>query len=352
MSICVVTGAGGLVGAESVRKFAKLGYDVIGIDNNSREAFFGPDGSVIGTIDVLKREIPHFKNISIDIRDEKSIDDFFSCYKSNIAVVIHCAAQPSHDWAYNNIYTDFSVNAFGTLNVLNAVNKHSPEAFFIHLSTNKVYGDFPNHLDYIEEPLRYSPVQDSLQTNGFDESTPIDGVLHSFFGVSKASADLLAQEFGRNSGLKTVVVRGGCLTGPGHKGVEAHGFFSHLVKSCVHNHNYKIIGYLGKQVRDNIHSSDLVNMFVEIVNAKTINKGAVYNVGGGAFANCSILEAIEMIRGWGFNVRINYDSNTRTGDHKWWVSNTNKFKNDYPKWQQEYSIERTLKEMVDFEMRT
>ena len=342
--IVIVTGSCGLVGSEAVKFFLKKKFYVVGIDNNYRKKFFGNEGDTSW----LKRKLKLNKNylhFQADIRNSKKIFEIFKKYSKEIKVIIHSAAQPSHDWAKNNLITDFSINAQGTVNILNSCLKYSPKATFIQLSTNKVYGDNPNKIKLKEGPLRYGPSDSKKYKNGFDELLSTDHCTHSFFGVSKTYADYLAQEFGRNYNLNVGIFRAGCITGPNHSSAKLHGFLSYLVKSCVVNKRYNIIGYKGKQVRDNIHSNDLLNCLWEFI--KKPKKGAVYNIGGGNYSNCSILECIKYIE-HKKNIKINikYTSKQRVGDHIWYISDTSKFKKDYPRWKQKYNTKKILDELL------
>ena len=347
MSIVIITGSNGLVGSESVQFFSKKGFDVIGIDNNLRQLFFGKEGSTLWKKkELIKNNRKSFTSLSIDIRNYNSLETVFKKYKKNISLVIHCAAQPSHDYAKNHPLLDFEVNAKGTLNMLELTKIYSPRSPFIFTSTNKVYGDNPNNLKLIEKAFRFEVPKVSAYYKGIDEKFPIDNCTHSFFGVSKTYADLIVQEYGKNVGLKTVSFRGGCITGPNHSGTKLHGFLSFLVKQCLNKKTYDIIGYNGKQVRDNIHSSDLVNCFWEFY--KKPKYGEVYNIGGGRKSNCSILEAIEIIeKKTGLNVKRNYIKNNRVGDHIWYISNLDKFKKDYPKWSQKYNTNMIISELIN-----
>ena len=294
MAVALVTGAAGLIGSESVRFFAEKGFDLVGIDNDMRRYFFGDDGSTSWRRARLEREINGYRHVDADIRDEAAMDRAFARHGRSIAVVIHTAAQPSHDWAAREPMTDFTVNANGTLTLLEMTRRHCPDAAFIFTSTNKVYGDAPNRLPLVELDTRWS-VDEShpFSQHGIDESMSIDATLHSLFGASKVAADILVQEYGRYFGMKTVCFRGGCLTGPGHSGAELHGFLSYLVKCAVSGRPYTVFGYKGKQVRDNIHSYDLVNAFWHFSQAP--RAGEVYNIGGGPTSNCSMLEAIAIV---------------------------------------------------------
>ena len=347
MSIVLITGSNGLVGSESVNFFSKKGFDVIGIDNNLRKLFFGKDGSTLWLKkELIKKNKKKFTPLSIDIRNYKALEKVFIRYKKNISLIIHCAAQPSHDYGKNYPLLDFEVNARGTLNMLELTKIYSSNAPFIFTSTNKVYGDNPNKLKFIEKKSRFEISKNNIYVNGIDEKFSIDNCTHSFFGVSKTYADLIVQEYGKNIGLKTVSFRGGCITGPNHSGAKLHGFLSFLVKQCLNNKKYDIIGYKGKQVRDNIHSHDLVNCFWEFY--KKPKYGEVYNIGGGRKSNCSIIEAINLIeKKTGHTIKKNYIKDNRVGDHIWYISNMKKFKKDFPMWSQKYNTEMIISELID-----
>ena len=347
MSIVLITGSNGLVGSESVNFFSKKGFDVIGIDNNLRKLFFGKDGSTLWLKkELIKKNKKKFTPLSIDIRNYKALEKVFRRYKKNICLIIHCAAQPSHDYGKNYPLLDFEVNARGTLNMLELTKIYSPNTPFIFTSTNKVYGDNPNKLKFIEKKSRFEVSKNNIYFSGIDEKFSIDNCTHSFFGVSKTYADLIVQEYGKNIGLKTVSFRGGCITGPNHSGAKLHGFLSFLVKQCLNNKKYDIIGYKGKQVRDNIHSHDLVNCFWEFY--KKPKKGEVYNIGGGRKSNCSIIEAINLIeKKTGYSIEKNYIKDNRVGDHIWYISNMKKFKKDFPMWSQKYNTEMIISELID-----
>ena len=339
-NIALITGSDGLVGSESVKYFHSKGFKIIGIDNNSRKKFFGEDASVLKNRKALKKSIPEYEHINIDITSP-GIENIFKKYRNKIKLIIHTAAQPSHDWAASNPRLDFNVNAYGTLNLLENTRNYSKDAVFIFTSTNKVYGDNPNKIKYKELKNRYTPLDTSDHIKGFDESFPIDNTLHSLFGASKLSADILTQEYGKYFGMKTVAFRGGCLTGGGHAGTMLHGFLSYLMKCVANEKEYSIFGYKGKQVRDNIHSSDLVKSFYEFY--KNPKSGEVYNMGGGLQSNCSMLEAIEISENIAQKkLNYRYIDETRKGDHKWYISNLSKFQNDYPNWEISYGIEDIL----------
>lgn len=341
MSVVLVTGSSGLVGAETVRKFCSLGFEVVGIDNNLRSYFFGADGDTVKVQTSMISSLHKFIHFDFDIRDKSQLAKVFSHFGKSIELVVHSAAQPSHDWAARDPEMDFSVNANGTLNLLECLRKYSPESVFIYMSTNKVYGDLPNHMNYSESKFRYNLKEESFSENGFDESLSIDQSMHSLFGVSKLSGDLLTQEYGRYFGLKTVCLRGGCLSGPGHQGAELHGFLSYLVKCAVRNSPYTIFGYKGKQVRDNLHSRDVASAFWEIYQKPQF--GEVFNIGGGKYSNISILEAVNYLTIRGFDLQFKVEEQERKGDHKWWISNLTKFEQTYPKWK----VTRNSFEIID-----
>jgi len=345
MAVAVVTGSAGLVGAETVRRFAAEGYTVAGIDNDMRAYFFGPEASTRWAADRLREECPAYRHHEVDIRDEAALGRVFSAYAGEVAVIIHTAAQPSHDWAAREPRTDFGVNAVGTLNLLELARDHAPEAPFIFTSTNKVYGDAPNALPLVERETRWEldPAHPWAE-HGIDETMSIDQCKHSVFGASKVAADVMVQEYGRYFGMKTAVFRGGCLTGPGHAGAELHGFLSYLMKCAMTDREYRIFGYRGKQVRDNIHSRDLVSCFLEVARAPRVAE--VYNIGGGRHSNCSMREAIakcEAITGRPMNT-VYVDEN-RIGDHIWWVGDVRKFQAHYPDWRYAYDIDAILGEI-------
>lgn len=340
----LVTGSSGLIGSESVGHLCSNGYEVIGIDNNLREFFFGKEASTHwNTARLSKLYSNNFKALNIDIRDYDKLETIFKDISFDL--IIHAAAQPSHDWAAKDPQTDFSVNANGTLNLLELTKNHRPNATFIFTSTNKVYGDNPNKLPLIELATRYEIPQDNKYWYGISEDMSIDHTTHSLFGVSKTSADLLTQEYSNYFGLKTAVFRGGCLTGPMHSPAELHGFLAYLVKCIVNEIPYTIFGYKGKQVRDNIHSKDLIQMFIEFHNNP--KKSAVYNAGGGRNNSISILEAIEKISLVAKKTPIiKVNEENRIGDHQWYITNNSKFKEDYPNWNISHSIENLIEEMV------
>ncbi len=345
MEIALLTGSAGLIGSESV-KFLSPKFDkVVGIDNNMRAYFFGEKASVEWNKQWLSENLSNYEHCSLDIRNYKELERIFQLYGKDIKIIVHTAAQPSHDWAAKEPLTDFSVNAVGTMNMLELTRLHCPDAVFILTSTNKVYGDTPNNLPLIELDTRWEIDQSHpYYQNGIDESMSIDNSKHSIFGASKVSADIMAQEYGKYFGMKVGIFRGGCLTGPNHSGAELHGFLSYLMKCAITGNQYTIFGYKGKQVRDNIHSWDLVNMFWHFYQNPRF--GEVYNAGGGRFSNCSMLEAISLCEKiTGKKMNIAYSEQNRVGDHIWWISDTTKFKNHYPQWSWKYSLEEILEQI-------
>ncbi|MBM4000039.1 MAG: NAD-dependent epimerase/dehydratase family protein [Planctomycetes bacterium] len=347
MAIVIVTGSAGLIGAEAVRFFAGESYETVGIDNDMRRAFFGDDASTAWSRDALIASVPHYRHEQADIRDKERVDRLFAEFGTDIAAVIHTAAQPSHDWAAKDPHADFSVNAVGTLNLLEATRKHAPSAAFVFTSTNKVYGDNPNLLPLVELETRWEiDASHAYFAHGIDEFMSVDHTTHSLFGVSKLAADAMVQEYGRYFGMNTACFRGGCLTGPGHSGTKLHGFLSYLAKCAVTGAEYTVLGYKGKQVRDNIHASDLVRMFWHYV--RNPRPGMVYNAGGGRHCNCSIIEAIGLCeRITGRRMNVAWSDANRTGDHIWYISDTRRFQRDYPEWRYAYDIERTLSEILE-----
>ena len=348
MKIALITGSCGLVGSESVDFFIKKNFHVLGLDNNLREFFFGKNGSTIWLKEKIKTKYKKkYKHFNIDIRDYSKLEKIFKKYKTKIKVIIHSAAQPSHDWAATNPAIDFNVNANATLNLLMLTNKYlTKQTPFIYMSTNKVYGDTPNYLKIKELKTRFELNSKNKYFKGINESMSIDNNIHSLFGASKLAADILVQEYGKNFGLKTVCFRAGCITGSNHSGAKLHGFLSYLVKSCIKNNSYTILGYKGKQVRDNIHSKDLVNCFWEFY--KKPSSGKVYNIGGGRKCSCSILEAIKLIEQiLKIKIKIKYQKKNRTGDHKWWITDNRKFMKDYPNIKINYNIKKIIGELID-----
>ena len=345
MTIAIVTGSGGLVGAESVRRFAEGGMDVVGIDNDMRRYFFGPSASTRWQVDALRAAQPRYTHAPVDIRDSAAVEAIFERGGRDIGVVVHCAAQPSHDWAAREPATDFTVNANGTLALLEAARKHAPDAVFIFVSTNKVYGDRPNHLPLVEQATRMelAPGHEWAEF-GIPEQMSIDGTLHSLFGASKVAADVMVQEYGRYFGMRTACFRGGCLTGPGHSGAQLHGFLAYLMKCAVTGTPYTVFGHKGKQVRDNIHARDLAEAFWCFFRRPAA--GEVFNIGGGRHANVSMQEAIAMAEGIaGRPVERTYSDEARTGDHVWWISDVRKFQAMYPEWQFRYGIREIMEDI-------
>lgn len=342
--IVLITGSGGLIGSESVKFFCNKGFKVVGIDNDMRSYFFGAEASTKWSVAEIKKTTLNYVHSNIDIRDTKKVESLFKKYKFDL--IIHTAAQPSHDWAAREPLTDFSVNATGTLVILENFRKYCPKAVFIYTSTNKVYGDTPNRLPLIENKTRYEIDKKHQYRNGIDETMSIDQTKHSLFGVSKASADLMVQEYGRYFNLKTTIFRGGCLTGPNHSGTELHGFLAYLGKCIATGKEYKIFGYKGKQVRDNIHSFDLVNAFWYVYKKPRVAE--VYNIGGARHSNISMMEAISKFENMtGKKAKIKYEKKNREGDHIWYISDVSKFKNHYPKWDFKYGIDDILKEIYE-----
>jgi len=347
MKIALITGSAGLIGSEAVNFFASKFDLILGIDNNLRQYFFGEGSSTEWNKRRLEENLANYKHYSTDIRDAAALDTLFKEYGTDIKLILHTAAQPSHDWAAREPFTDFSVNANGTLNLLEMNRLHCPEAVFIFTSTNKVYGDTPNYLPLKETETRWEIDEaHPYYKNGIDELMSIDHTKHSLFGASKVAADILVQEYGRYFGMKTGIFRGGCLTGPNHSGAKLHGFLSYLMKCAITGDQYTVFGYKGKQVRDNIHSWDLVNMFWEFY--KNPRSGEVYNAGGGRHSNCSMLEAIalcEQITAKKMNYI--YTEDNRIGDHIWWISDVSKFKSHFPGWNWKFGLMDILTQIHD-----
>jgi CDP-paratose 2-epimerase len=344
MSIAIITGSAGLIGSEAVRFFGNLGMKIVGIDNDMRKFFFGEEASTEWNRKCLQSELPDYDHRDVDIRDYSSIKQIFEAFGQNISLIIHTAAQPSHDWAAGDPFSDFSVNANGTLNLLQATRDHCPEAVFIFTSTNKVYGDLPNYLPLIEQDQRWEIDSSHKYFAGISEDMSIDQSKHSLFGASKVAADVLVQEYGQYFGIRTVCFRGGCLTGPNHSGTKLHGFLAYLMKCTVTGQPYQVFGYKGKQVRDNIHSADLIAAFYEFY--KNPEAAAVYNIGGGRESNCSMLEAIGLCQEIASrDLQYTYAEDNRIGDHIWYVSDLSKFKQRYPDWSIQYNIKSILDEI-------
>ncbi len=343
--ICLITGSCGLVGFEACNFFSQKNFKIIGIDNNFRKKYFGKKGSILDNKKAIINSISDYEHYSLNINNYQSLSKIFKKYGNNIKLIIHAAAQPSHDWSYKNPRLDFNVNAFGTLNLLDLTKKYSKNAIFIFTSTNKVYGDNPNKLKYVEKKLRYDVSPRSKYTRGFNEDLNIDQCVHSIFGASKLSADIMVQEYCRNLKIKGAVFRAGCITGANHKGVKLHGFLSFLVKTILQKKTYEIIGYKGKQVRDNIHSIDLIKAFWEFY--KKPRFGEVYNIGGSRVSNCSILEAIKLTEKIsGIKAKIKLKKINRVGDHKWWISDVKKFSEHYLQWKITKNTETIIKELI------
>jgi CDP-paratose 2-epimerase len=347
MSVAVITGSCGLIGSEAARHFAGLGMDVTGIDNDMRAHFFGAEASTRWQRDSLIRELgPRYRHIDADIRDDEAIQRIFAQRGRAIALVVHTAAQPSHDWAARAPAVDFAVNAQGTLNLLEATRRCAPGAVFLFTSTNKVYGDTPNCLPLVEHETRWEIAADHPFANGISECMSIDQSMHSLFGASKVAADVLVQEYGRYFGMSTACFRGGCLTGPNHSGTQLHGFLSYLMKCVVTGAAYTVHGYQGKQVRDNIHSADLIAAFDQFF--RSPRQGEVYNMGGGRYSNCSMLEAIRCCEEIaGRSLRWTYAEANRTGDHIWWISDVGKFASHYPGWKLTYNVPAICREIYE-----
>lgn len=338
----LVTGSSGLIGSEAVVSFDRQGHRIIGVDNNMRREFFGSGGDTLWNLQRLKSSTQRFTHTDLDIRDRRGLDDLFRANRFDL--IVHCAAQPSHDKASEIALIDFEVNALGTINLLEATRQHSPEAVFLLMSTNKVYGDAPNEIPLVEQETRYDYLRPE-DFAGVNENCRIDRSMHSLFGASKAAADLVAQEYGRYFGMNVGIFRGGCLTGPSHSGVELHGFLSYLIKATLNSGNYSVFGYKGKQVRDNIHSCDVVSAMEEF--AANPRPGEVYNMGGGRENSISMLEAIARIEQMtGCKLQWQYVEQARKGDHICYISNLSKFKSHFPKWKITRGLDSILEEMI------
>ncbi len=348
MSIAIITGSAGLIGSEAVRHFISLGMDVIGIDNDMRSKFFGDEASTRWMREELINDYGrHYRHHDIDIRNQHAVEELFQKYGDQVALIVHTAAQPSHDWAAREPHTDFSVNAVGTLNLLEATRLYAPEAVFIFTSTNKVYGDTPNRLPLVELESRWEISEDhDFFAHGIPEEMSIDQTKHSLFGASKVAADVIVQEYGRYFDMKTACFRGGCLTGPNHSGTQLHGFLAYLMKCTVTGTPYSVFGYKGKQVRDNIHSADLIAAFDAFF--RNPRSGEVYNIGGSRFSNCSMIEAIQICEQIsGKQLNWEYKETNRIGDHIWWVSDVSKFQSHYPEWSLKHDINSILSQIHD-----
>lgn len=341
----LITGSGGLIGSQATKYFIEHDFEVVGIDNNMRAYFFGEEASTKWNVDKLNEDFKDkYTHYETDIRDNEKLEEIFKKHKFDL--IIHTAAQPSHDWAAREPLTDFTVNANGTLNMLENFRKYCPDAVFIFTSTNKVYGDLPNYLPLIEGETRYEiDHTHPFFARGIDESMSIDQSKHSIFGASKVAADVMVQEYGRYFILKTATFRGGCLTGPSHSGAELHGFLAYLAKCIVTGKKYTIFGYKKKQVRDNIHSYDLIKAFHEFYKRPRI--GEVYNMGGSRYSNISMMEAIERLEQiTGKKANVDYLDKNREGDHIWYISDVKKFQDHYPKWKYKYNVDMILEDIV------
>ncbi|MEO5892832.1 MAG: NAD-dependent epimerase/dehydratase family protein [Ferruginibacter sp.] len=347
MSVAIVTGSAGLIGSESVSFLAGKFDKVVGIDNNLRQYFFGEEGSTKWNKERISGQFSNYVHNAVDIRDYEGLKKIFEEYGSSIKLIVHTAAQPSHDWAAREPLTDFTVNANGTLNMLELTRLFCPDAVFIFTSTNKVYGDTPNYLPLVETETRWEiDSSHPYFKEGIDEKMSIDQCKHSLFGSSKVAADVMVQEYGKYFGMKTGTFRGGCLTGPNHSGAKLHGFLAYLMKCAISGQQYTIFGYKGKQVRDNIHSNDLVNMFWHFY--QNPRPGEVYNAGGGRFANCSMLEAIGICEEiTGNKIDYTYSETNRVGDHIWYISDLSKFRQHFPEWHIKYDLHVTLEEIFE-----
>lgn len=345
--MALIAGSAGLIGSEAVDSCVARGYDVVGIDNDMRRRFFGDEASTAWQrTELERRHGARYVHLDIDIRDADRVAGVLRRYGRSLHLVIHAAAQPSHDWAAREPFTDFGVNAIGTLNLLEACRQHAPEAVFVFTSTNKVYGDTPNRLPLVELETRWEIDPSHPFADGIDESMSIDQSTHSLFGASKVAADVLVQEYGRYFGVRTGVFRGGCLTGPHHSGTMLHGFLAYLMKCTVTGTPYRVFGYKGKQVRDSIHSADLVNAMHAFAAAP--RPGEVYNIGGSRHSHCSMLEAIALCSEIaGRPLDWTYEDANRIGDHIWYVSDIGKFKAHYPAWTQQYDLRALLEDIHD-----
>jgi CDP-paratose 2-epimerase len=347
VSVAIVTGSTGLIGSEAVGHFGGLGLDVVGIDNDMRSVFFGPEASTAWTRQRLEETLGSgYRHEDLDVRDRDAIDRLFRTYGAAIELVVHTAAQPSHDWAAKEPFTDFDINAVGTLNLLEATRISAPEATFIFTSTNKVYGDTPNRLPLVELDTRWELQRDHTYYDGIREDMSVDHTLHSLFGTSKLAADVLVQEYGRYFGLKTACFRGGTLTGPHHSAAELHGFLAYVMRCVMTRTRYTVFGYKGKQVRDAIHSRDLIAAFDAFFRAPRVAQ--VYNIGGGRFGNVSVLEAIGLSEEIaGEQLDWSYEEANRVGDHIWWIGDNGRFESHYPEWELQYDVRRILEEIYE-----
>lgn len=347
MTIALVTGSAGLIGSQAAEHFAGLGLHVVGVDNDMRKVFFGDESSTAWMATALEQKLGNsYTHEALDIRDRPAVERLFEQYGTDIGIVIHTAAQPSHDWAARDPFTDFDVNAVGTLNMIENTRQHCPDAVFIFTSTNKVYGDTPNRLPLNELETRWEIDPSHPYNDGIEEDMSIDMTKHSLFGASKVAADVVVQEYGRYFGMKTSCFRGGTLTGPNHSAAELHGFLAYVMQCTMSGTPYRVFGYKGKQVRDAIHSSDLINCFEQVYNAP--RSAEVYNIGGGRFSNCSVQEAIEMCEDiTGKRLDHTYVEDNRIGDHIWWIGSNARFQEHYPGWSLKYDVRAILEEMFE-----
>jgi CDP-paratose 2-epimerase len=347
MTVAVITGAAGLIGSEAAMHFGGLGLDIVGIDNDMRRVFFGPEGSTAWNRRRVERLLgTSYTHAEIDIRDRSAVAELFGRYGRDIGFVVHTAAQPSHDWAAGDPFTDFDVNAVGTVNLLEATRRHCPTAPFIFTSTNKVYGDRPNSLPLVELDTRWEIADGHDYERGIREDMSIDMCLHSVFGASKVAADVMVQEYGRYFQIPTACFRGGTLTGPKHSAAQLHGFLGYVMRCAMTRTPYTVFGYQGKQVRDAIHAKDLINAFDCFWRAPRVAEA--YNIGGGRFSNCSVLEAISMTEKiTGEPMDWTYSEANRVGDHIWWIGDNGRFEGHFPDWRLEYNVEDILTEIFE-----
>ncbi len=347
LAVAIVTGSSGLVGSACVRHVAAQGMDVVGVDNDMRRYFFGDDASTAPNAEQLCRDVRQYRHVQADVRDRDAMSALCAEYGDRVELVIHTAAQPSHDWAAREPLTDFSINAEATLVTLEALRQHCPDATYVFCSTNKVYGDTPNRLPLVEQESRWEPEPTHpYAEHGIDESMSVDASMHSIFGASKLAADVMTQEYGRYFGLKTGVFRCGCITGPAHAGAPLHGFLAYLVRCAMTGDRYSILGYKGKQVRDNIHADDLASAFWHF--HQEPKSGEVYNMGGSRFASCSILEAIELVEQLsGKTLAHEYVDQARAGDHIWWISDVRRFQRDYSQWAYQHDLKSMVEQIIE-----
>jgi CDP-paratose 2-epimerase len=349
VSVAIITGSCGLVGSEAAQHFSSLGLEIVGIDNDLRAELFGVEASTLWMREELEHRIPRYQHNSIDLRDLPEIHRVFRRYERDISLVIHAAAQPSHDWAAKNPSIDFNVNALGTSILLEATRTWAPEAVFIFLSTNKVYGDMPNYLPLIEHPSRWEiATTHQFYEKGISEELSIDDSMHSLFGASKLAADLLVQEYRQYFGMRTGCFRCGCISGPNHSGAQLHGFLSYMMLCAVQAKPYTIYGYHGKQVRDNLHSADLMEAFAEFFadpDRDAEDVGCVYNMGGGRDSSCSVVEALQLCQQITGHELVTSYAEPRRGDHIWWITDTSRFRERYPRWRVRHDSRAILEEI-------